>query len=114
MPVDKTADGSIPLPSANIFNVMQTIIIPHDPTLQTHWSDDEGESKFKLLDRTALSNWVAYVLWESTTEFMVTHGMPTTADVKCWVRWLRERPDEPTEEIQNAIEYCVDYLLVDD
>lgn len=57
-----------------------------------------------------LVGYVVYVLWECSTEFMVSHGLPTDADVKQWIIWLEGRPDRHDGDVQHAITACEEYL----
>lgn len=57
-----------------------------------------------------VASYVDYVLWECSTEFMATHGLPTDADVRLWITWLMERIDASTPEVQCAIRSCNEYI----
>jgi hypothetical protein len=57
-----------------------------------------------------LEAFVEYFLWESSTECMVSVGMPTDADVKCWIGWLMLREDGASPEVQSIVQTCREYL----
>lgn len=54
--------------------------------------------------------YIDYVLWECSTEFMVSHGLPTNADVKQWILWLEGRIDKDDADIQSAVLSCREYI----
>jgi hypothetical protein len=79
-------------------------------TQRTKYSDKHYEERFKVDPGSMLYSWTEYVLWECSTEFMVTNGMPTDADVKCWINWLQARPDADSEDVQSALGMCSEYI----
>ena len=68
------------------------------------------ETRFKTAPANKLEQFVEYVLWECSTEFMATSGMPTNADVECWISWLESRLDVNSAEIQQALFSCKEYI----
>jgi hypothetical protein len=79
-------------------------------TQRTKYSDKHYEERFKNDSSRLLREWTVYVLWECSTEFMVTNGMPTDADVKCWINWLQSRSDSTSPDIQSALGNCSEYI----
>lgn len=79
-------------------------------TTRTKYSGEFYEQRFKNDNGGMIRDWTVYVLWECSTEFMVTNGMPTDADVKCWINWLQQRPDSDSADIQSAMSNCSEYI----
>lgn len=77
---------------------------------QTMYSSPEQCERFATAPARGLNVFVEYVLWECSTEFMVTHGMPTDKDVSLWIEWLEKRIDVADPDIQSAILMCNEYI----
>lgn len=85
-------------------------IIPWIADERTKYSGEHYEERFRHDNGRNVREWVIYVLWECSTEFMVSQGMPTDADVKCWINWLQGRPDAGSDDIQSTLGNCSEYL----
>jgi hypothetical protein len=85
------------------------VIIPWIATQRTSWSDPSRIDRFKRDTPSHILSFVDYFLWESSTECMVSVGMPTIADVDMWILWLSERADANDPLIQDAIQSCKGY-----
>lgn len=53
---------------------------------------------------------INYILWDCSTEFMATHGLPTDEQVVEWIEILEARPDCAAEFIQLALNDCREYI----
>jgi hypothetical protein len=87
-------------------------IIPWDPTILTMWSDEYALAAISLDGAETVERFVDYFLWDSTTECMVSVGLPTPADVQMWITWLKARPDANAPEIVRAIQSCEEYITI--
>lgn len=87
-----------------------TKTIPWQPTVRTKYSGERHQKIFEQEPAARVVAYCAYVLWECSTEFMVTDGMPTDADVQQWIEWLKSRSDASSTEIQNALLDCTEYV----
>lgn len=85
-------------------------IIPWIADERTKYSDEYYAERFANDPAKILRDWTIYVLWDCSTEFMVSQGMPTDADVLCWINWLQKRPDVDSDDIQSALGNCSDYI----
>lgn len=77
----------------------------------TRYSTDE-RYRVLITNDAAINvfSYVIYVLWDSSTEFMVAHGLPSDTDVKQWIEWMKQRADADCQEIQDAIIACEEYI----
>lgn len=87
-------------------------VIPWDPEAHTRWSDEYALATLSLDGAETVEQFVNYFLWDSTTECMVSVGLPTPADVRMWVQWLRARPDADSPGIVGALQACEEYLKI--
>lgn len=85
-------------------------IIPWIATERTKYSSATRLEYFAQQPALILASWVEYILWECSTEFMVTSGMPTDADVEQWLNTLQTRPDANENIVQGLIKECQDYI----
>jgi hypothetical protein len=84
--------------------------IPWDPAKSTRWSDEYSLAAISLDGAETVERFVEYFLWDSTTECMVSVGLPTPVDVQMWITWLKARPDADAPEIVRAIQSCQNYI----
>lgn len=57
-----------------------------------------------------LINWMDYVFWDSSTEFMLRMGMPTKEDVNVWIEYVKDRKDFTDKQITSLVGQCQAYL----
>lgn len=89
---------------------MNNVIIPWKKDEQTKYSNGDHQKIFEEKPAHGLNAYCEYVLWECSTEFMVTNGLPTDADVLQWINWMQARPDAASVEIQDALRTCNEYI----
>lgn len=77
---------------------------------RTQWSDRDKFREFNTKALKDLLFYVDYVLWECSTEFMITCGMPSDDDVACWINWINRRDDGKSKEALALIDECKRYI----
>jgi len=79
-------------------------------TKPTYYSTERCLDNLSTGNPETVKNYVIYVLWECSTEFMVNNGMPTDPEVEKWIEVLESREDKNNQYIQSAIGACREYI----
>lgn len=77
---------------------------------KTEYGTPKFVEQFATGDLEGIYNLVVYILWESSTEFMVNNGMPTDDEVRQWIAVLKQRPDIDTALGSNVLLTCIEYF----
>lgn len=67
-------------------------------------------TEIRLGDIKSVSYALDYFMWDTSIDTMVRIGVPTREDVEEWILCLRHRPSGITEEVQECINDCMEYI----
>lgn len=81
--------------------------IPYDPKARTKYSTAEYMKQFESGDSNDFMIWL---FWDTSTEFMAGNGLPTDADIAEWIKVLEARKDAKSDVVKRMISSCVDYI----
>lgn len=76
----------------------------------THFSDDSFVNTIKIANIDQIHSELSYFMWETSTDTMLSIGVPTNDDVQNWIDALKSREDVNTPEVQFCIIDCLDYI----
>jgi hypothetical protein len=83
---------------------------PHIESQRTTYSLDDTMDTIRAQPFKQLEYYLNYVFYDTSTDFMVTYGMPTHEDVKCWMLAINERTDLSLDEKTSLITTCINYI----
>ncbi len=76
----------------------------------THFSDESWISNIKTGNIVEIYNQLSYFMWETSTQTMMSVGVPTDDDVRNWIDALLSRDDVDSSDVQLCITDCLDYI----
>lgn len=82
----------------------------YDPNALTKYSSPAILEQRYLDGAAGLKSYLIWLFWDTSSEFMANHGLPTDADVKEWIKVLESRKDAKSAGIQDCISECINYI----
>lgn len=76
----------------------------------THFSDESWISTIKTDNIVEIHNQLSYFMWETSTQTMMSVGVPTDDDVQNWIDALLSRDDADSYDVRVCITDCLDYI----
>lgn len=70
----------------------------------------EWLSDLSTCDPSEIEFRIDYKLWDSSTDFMCTFGVPTDVHVQRWLECLRARPDVEDPIVMRIILNCEQFI----
>jgi len=83
-------------------------IIEISPT--RHYVSDEYIKFFTGASPDYVLNKIDYILFESSTDYIIHNGLPSTEEVQTWINILEARLDKDDKYIRFAIKDCKEYM----
>lgn len=78
--------------------------------MRTHFSDQIMLTQIRLNSIDDISFMLEYLMWETSTDTIIGIGTPTYDDICEWIRVLECRLDRDTDQVQQCIDSCKEYI----
>jgi hypothetical protein len=88
-----------------------THLFPHNEWERTSYSLGGTACAFiSEMSFDELKDWFNFLFWDTSTEYMVKHGLPTREDCKVWERFIWDEKHLSTEQKEYLIEMISEYM----